>query len=595
MAGRGSMLASLLLNSKDFDTKIKKSGKNVDEFSKKNISAADVIEKQFKKIAGVVFTVKALDKAIDAFFKSSQMNSDALASSMQTLKTITDNVVYSFANADFTPFINGLADMAAKAREAYAAQDQLANTAMSYGYVSAVSGSKYREAISAARNKNLSIDERRAALAAAGAERDKLASAQKQYSEKSFAAISTTIAASSGLDSKLITEEILDKIFRIDAVNPEAQRAEIADEYKKYKSSLSQLEAQVEKEYTVTTTSPIIGGRSETQKLEGYEEAMAAVRKEQQRMRDANAELVVAYELLFKATDDTLQGHIELAKAAFQTKNQISEQNTSINEVTVSLNNEAAALAKVNAEMTALATRNATTPYALGGPTGLTSEMVDAANADARERMKGTSSASRRRKSDKPELKFLDVKVLMGEDTKVMEEEVDRFAEMTEGVGMLDSALSQLGNTLGGTTGGMVEFVGSIFKAVQAIIPFIAYLFAEKEAHKANANAAATEAGAKAMSSVAGIPFAGIGLGVAAIADIVAAIQAIPKFAEGGIVTSATLGLFGEAGPEAVMPLDRLSDFVRGNDVRVTGNIKASGKDLVVVIDNYNKVRSVRG
>jgi hypothetical protein len=33
---------------------------------------------------------------------------------------------------------------------------------------------------------------------------------------------------------------------------------------------------------------------------------------------------------------------------------------------------------------------------------------------------------------------------------------------------------------------------------------------------------------------------------------------AIPKFADGGIVTGPTLGLLGEAGPEAVIPLNRL-------------------------------------
>jgi hypothetical protein len=57
-------------------------------------------------------------------------------------------------------------------------------------------------------------------------------------------------------------------------------------------------------------------------------------------------------------------------------------------------------------------------------------------------------------------------------------------------------------------------------------------------------------------------------------------------------VTSATLGVFGEAGPEAVMPLDKLEDYIAPRELRVTGNIKASGKELVVVLDNYNRVRN---
>ena len=138
----------------------------------------------------------------------------------------------------------------------------------------------------------------------------------------------------------------------------------------------------------------------------------------------------------------------------------------------------------------------------------------------------------------------------------------------------------------------MLTFVGTVFDAIQAIIPFISYLYAESAAHDANTSAAAAEGASKAMSAYAGIPFAGIPLGLAAVAAIIAAVQSVPKFAEGGIVTSATLGVFGEAGPEAVMPLDKLEEFVSPRDLRVTGNIKASGKDLVVVIDNYNRVRN---
>jgi hypothetical protein len=47
---------------------------------------------------------------------------------------------------------------------------------------------------------------------------------------------------------------------------------------------------------------------------------------------------------------------------------------------------------------------------------------------------------------------------------------------------------------------------------------------------------------------------------------------ALPKLAEGGIVNSATIAMIGEAGPEAVVPLDRMGSM--GN---VTYNIYASG------------------
>lgn len=95
----------------------------------------------------------------------------------------------------------------------------------------------------------------------------------------------------------------------------------------------------------------------------------------------------------------------------------------------------------------------------------------------------------------------------------------------------------------------------------------------------ATANAAA--AGTGAASAVASIPYVGPILAVAAVASIIAAILSIPKFANGGIAYGPTVGLFGEAGPEAIVPLDRLPDLIPGPDggnFRVDFRIR--GRDL---------------
>jgi phage-related minor tail protein len=47
----------------------------------------------------------------------------------------------------------------------------------------------------------------------------------------------------------------------------------------------------------------------------------------------------------------------------------------------------------------------------------------------------------------------------------------------------------------------------------------------------------------------------------------------IPMLAQGGIVNQATLAVIGEAGPEAVIPLDRMGDFgAGGGGINVTVN-----------------------
>ena len=57
----------------------------------------------------------------------------------------------------------------------------------------------------------------------------------------------------------------------------------------------------------------------------------------------------------------------------------------------------------------------------------------------------------------------------------------------------------------------------------------------------------------------------------------------IPMLAQGGIVTSATLAVIGEAGPEAVVPLSRAGEFGMGGGTNVT--IHVNGGDPQAVVD----------
>lgn len=68
-------------------------------------------------------------------------------------------------------------------------------------------------------------------------------------------------------------------------------------------------------------------------------------------------------------------------------------------------------------------------------------------------------------------------------------------------------------------------------------------------------------------------PFIALAAGVVAIAAGEALKNSVPKFAEGGIVNRATLGIFGEAGPEMIIPLDRLPDIVGKLSMNTSANV----------------------
>jgi hypothetical protein len=56
----------------------------------------------------------------------------------------------------------------------------------------------------------------------------------------------------------------------------------------------------------------------------------------------------------------------------------------------------------------------------------------------------------------------------------------------------------------------------------------------------------------------------------------------IPMLAAGGIVTSPTLAMIGEAGPEAVVPLSRAGEFGMGGGGNVTINVQGGDPQAVV-------------
>jgi len=85
--------------------------------------------------------------------------------------------------------------------------------------------------------------------------------------------------------------------------------------------------------------------------------------------------------------------------------------------------------------------------------------------------------------------------------------------------------------------------------------------------------------------------------GGASFGDMFSQLLGIPKFAEGGVVSKPTLGVFGEAGPEAVMPLSKLGNVVSnsfsagsmsGGSQMAGGQFTLRGNDLVLALQRSN-------
>jgi tape measure domain-containing protein len=77
---------------------------------------------------------------------------------------------------------------------------------------------------------------------------------------------------------------------------------------------------------------------------------------------------------------------------------------------------------------------------------------------------------------------------------------------------------------------------------------------------------------------------AGAGAGASALFNGLLQSLNIPFLADGGITTGAGLFVAGEAGPEAIIPLDRLNDFMQSGPSELYGEIRADGSELLVVM-----------
>lgn len=156
--------------------------------------------------------------------------------------------------------------------------------------------------------------------------------------------------------------------------------------------------------------------------------------------------------------------------------------------------------------------------------------------------------------------------VARGEEKKAVEDAIkywSKYANVqvdakTKGEGAaqalnaISSVMGQVSGAVEGSVGDWLAWGSQVLSSIAQVIPQLISL--------ATANTAVAATGA--ASSVASIPYVGWIMAGAAALGLVATLASIPKFAEGGVAFSPTLGVFGEAGPEAIIPLDRFPELI---------------------------------
>ena len=625
----GDMVARLVLDGQEFELSLKKAkdkagkfGKEIDKSTSKADDSFSRLIGTVKKFAAAVGVIEVSRKLFDTWVNSSQSNIDSWGRVVMSTKTIWENFANSLLTWDWSAWENGIDDMIDKANAFYDAVDRLNNIRLSYSFLSENRTYRIKEAQLRARDENLSVRAREDAYHESEREIETLENSAIILKESVLNAIRRfvdleNLPSGFAFNPAAITLEDIEKVLEYRAlggVDVKGIRSLIQNAGTDYLTHQRRLDKLIEATEKALKEGTVVEGKEEDAKnmlAKAYELKNRTLEQYTYDESSRYSNDLLLYTLLEKASDEELENiHKWYSEAVGRTR-AVTELKQSNMEVSKIVNSAIDSYADYIEEISTWKIPRLVLPGTTGKLQGMT--LYDDGGTGAQSRFEvpalpeyggkygfwkynenpiqrtGGLEAMTALPFDAEALKQL---IADDELTAWAAKNREEFDKWGTSLNLLGGAFSSLGTSIGGASGELFTFVGGLIDAAQQMLPFIAQIMAETAARNANATAATTEAAAKSMSAYAGIPIVGIGLGLAAVAAIVSAVRSVPKFAEGGIVTSATLGVFGEAGPEAVMPLDRLEEFVTGRDVRVTGNIKASGKELVVVLDNYNRVRN---
>lgn len=186
----------------------------------------------------------------------------------------------------------------------------------------------------------------------------------------------------------------------------------------------------------------------------------------------------------------------------------------------------------------------------------------------------------------------------------VLDDMAQRLKERTENISAvatgvsngINSAFSIMGegivNSLGEAENGMDRFNQEMIKTVTKVIGMAL------SRSIAMAIVGGTESGAATgPGAIVAIPT----MIATLVSGVIGAFAAIPKFANGGIVSGPTLGLMGEYtgaanNPEVIAPLNKLKDLINPTGgatnvtVQLAGGWRVQGNDLITVLDRVEKI-----
>lgn len=559
-------IVRLLLKTNDFDSNLKKSKNEISSFSNFMSGAGGVVA----KFAGGLGLAMTAGEAFNKVLQSSQTLGDMTASNMAALKTSVDEFFYSLGTGEFSGFLSGMNDIISKAKEAYAALDQLGNTQISYGVFSAKYQSEIADAQYMAKNKFAPDDQRRANFDAWRTRLKEQQAAITRLQEELINSASKDVEAKTNANITVSMEDML-KAFEADLLDS-TKRAEVKSRAK-YGTSNYQANAKR-------------GDWSKEQK-----DALAESQKQN----------LIIHTMLEKYNDDELKGIAAKIQQYYQLNSALKSVAREYNESANEYNNS---MAKIKGfkpvdslegfkVYTGEGKTNA--PSKKKKPTDLQMASFEA-EGWANEEAKGLHNALRKAIESGEKIKIVPIEVdldkidIADELAEPLREaqikKAEEYTKALEGVGYAMEGINSIAQASGEQT---IGFITESFASIAQMIISLNSL-----------------AVANGVANAAALPFPA---NLAAIATVVGTISSIfsslPKFADGGIIGGSSF--FGDKmiarvnSGEMILNQSqqgKLFNIINngnpGNNITVGGEAKVSGKTMYIAIRNYMKSENVK-
>lgn len=600
------LVTRLLLNSSQFDNNIRRSTQQVQQFQQvgRNITAT------IGRFAGVLGIAMTAGEAFNKVLNSSQTLGDMTASNMAALKTSVDEFFYSLGSGNLSNFLTGLGDMIDKAKEAYAALDQLGNTQISYGVFSAKSQSEIADAQYIAKNKFAPADQRNAAFDKWRITLQEQQAANIRLQEELINSASKAVEARTNANITVTMEDML-KAFEADLLDP-AKRDEVKSRAKNgtanYQAnakrkdwSQEQKDALAESQKQNLIIHTMLEKYSDDElkdiaaKIQQYYQLNSALKSTAREYNETANEYNNSMAKMegFKSVESlegfkvftgttTNKTEVKLPVKPVIPAGSLAELDAQIasvrKELNLAISNEDRI--RINAELEALTEQKRVIEFQYKYPNAPNVELDD-----KRDGLAGMVS--------KPEMPTSLPKF----KNPITNKNIKLNNEYAQSLGAIASIMGSVTNMTNEGAAAWLSWGANLISAVAAAIPQILALTTAKKG----------EAIASGVASAAQTPLVGWLLAGAAAAAVVAALASIPSFSTGGIFAgNSTIGDMNLARVNAgEMILNNrqqrnLFNLLNGNGVMGSAGggqveFKIRGKELVGVLANYNnKTAKVR-